>query len=114
VTLLARLRANEADAWRRLLHLYGPLVRYWCGRWGAGREDAEDVTQEVFQALTTSLEGFRRERPGDTFRGWLHGITRNQLLMHFRRSGRHPQAGGGTDALLRLQALVDGAAETPD
>jgi len=33
-TLLFRLQANENDAWRRLDHLYGPVVVAWCR--GAG------------------------------------------------------------------------------
>jgi RNA polymerase sigma-70 factor (ECF subfamily) len=113
VTLLQRLRANEADAWRRLVHLSGPLVRYWCARWGVTDQDAEDVTQEVFAAAATGLAGFRRDRPGDTFRGWLHGVTRNKLLLRLRRRDRQPQAVGGTDALLRLQELADGTAADP-
>jgi RNA polymerase sigma-70 factor (ECF subfamily) len=70
--------------------------------------DAEDVAQEVFHAATTHLESFRRDRPGDSFHGWLRGITRNMILQHFRRSGRHPKAAGGTDAQLRLQEVEVG------
>lgn len=106
LTLLQRLRTSEEAAWRRLVHLYGPLVRYWCARWGVSGADADDVTQEVFQAVATGLEGFRRDRPGDTFRGWLHGITRNKLLLHARRIDRQPQAAGGSDAWLRWQELA--------
>src|SRR5579884_1105983 len=103
VSLLERARANDAEAWRRLMGLYRPLVLFWCGREGVRPSDVEDVAQEVFAAAAAGLPGFRRERPGDTFRGWLRGITRNQALMHFRRSGRQPLGEGGSDALLRLQ-----------
>src|SRR5947209_6715519 len=110
LTLLDRLRDNQSDAWGRLVYLYGPLVRYWCGRWGVGGADAEDVSQEVFRAVATGLANFRRDRPGDTFRGWLFGVTRNLARTHRRRAGRQPQAAGGTDAHLRLQ----GAAAAPE
>ena len=33
LTLLARLQANDGDAWARLVRLYRPLVAYWGGRW---------------------------------------------------------------------------------
>jgi RNA polymerase sigma-70 factor (ECF subfamily) len=108
LTLLERVRANDADAWRRMVDLYSPLVAYWCGRWGVRGEDADDVMQEVFQATSTSLKDFRREQAGDTFRGWLRGITRNMVLLHFRRSGQHPKARGGTDALVQLQQVAEG------
>jgi RNA polymerase sigma-70 factor (ECF subfamily) len=113
-TLLVRLRHGEPEAWRRLDHLYGPLVRYWCGRWGLSRDDADDVVQEVFAALTAGLAGFRRDRPGDTFRGWLRGVTRNHVLMHLRRAGRQPLGAGGTDALRRIGEVPDGPADEPD
>src|SRR5262249_7862489 len=57
--------------------------------------------------VAKGLSGFRRDRPGDSFRGWLRGITRNQVLLYFRRNqGRHPPE-GGSDALERLHELPD-------
>jgi RNA polymerase sigma-70 factor (ECF subfamily) len=107
LSLLQRARANDGDAWSRVVSLYGPLVRLWCGRAGLGAEDAEDVCQEVFAAAAAHLNGFRRDRPGDTFRGWLRVITRNAVLAHHRRNGGRPQAEGGSDALGRLQDVAD-------
>jgi RNA polymerase sigma-70 factor (ECF subfamily) len=92
-----------------MVRLYTPLVCHWCARGGVRGADAEDVVQEVFHAATTHLENFRRDRPGDSFRGWLRGITRNMVLQHFRRGARHPRASGGTDALNRLHE-VEGVA----
>ena len=90
LTLLQRLRDNEADVWGRFVHLYGPLVRHWCVCWGASESDADDICQEVFRAVSGGIERFRKDRPGDTFRGWLGTVTRNQLLMHVRRNKRQP------------------------
>jgi RNA polymerase sigma-70 factor (ECF subfamily) len=109
LTLLQRLRSNESDAWDRLVRLYGPLVRYWCSRGGLRPEDIDDVSQEVFHFVAGRLDDFRRERPGDTFRGWLRAITRNKVLSFLRDRGQ-VQADGGTDAQRRLHALADEAA----
>jgi RNA polymerase sigma-70 factor (ECF subfamily) len=115
LTLLERLRANDGDAWRVMVRLYAPLVGHWCARGGVRGADAEDVAQEVFHAAATHLESFRRDRPGDSFRGWLRGITRNMVLQHFRRAERHPKATGGTDARLRLQEVeIVTAADSSD
>lgn len=114
LTLLERLRAHDGDAWRVMVQLYTPLVYHWAARGGVRGADAEDVAQEVFRAAAMYMERFRRERPGDSFRGWLRGITRNMVLMHFRRQHRHPQGSGGTDALLRLQDVADTGASTAD
>jgi RNA polymerase sigma-70 factor, ECF subfamily len=107
LSLLERARANDPEAWRKLAELYRSLVLFWCHRGGIRTEDAEDVTQEVFAAAAAGLGRFRRDRPGDTFRGWLRGITRNQLLLHFRRNQGHPQAEGGSDAQARLEGIPD-------
>jgi RNA polymerase sigma-70 factor (ECF subfamily) len=105
LSLLERLRANEPDAWRRLYDLYKPLIRFWCTRCGLAPEDIIDVTQEVFAGAAHGLAGFRRDRPGDTFRGWLRGITRNQILLFHRRNQGKPTADGGSDALWNLQQI---------
>jgi RNA polymerase sigma-70 factor (ECF subfamily) len=108
-SLLKRLRANEPEAWRTVVRLYTPLVYHWCARSGVRGADADDVAQEVFQAVATHLPNFRRDRPGDTFRGWLRGITKNKLLMHFRQAGRQPQASGGIEAFDKLPEIADAA-----
>jgi RNA polymerase sigma-70 factor (ECF subfamily) len=109
LTLLERLRANEPDAWRTMVHLYTPLVYRWCALLGVKGADADDVSQEVFRAASAGLAGFRHDRAGDTFRGWLRGITRNRVLLHFRGAARAPQGVGGTEILLKMQEVPDTA-----
>ena len=107
LTLIQRLRANESDAWSRLNALYRPLVVYWCDRQGVRGADAEDICQEVFRVAAIKLPDFRKDRPGDTFRGWLRGITRNKLLA-FHRDHQGYQVGvGGSSAALMIQELPD-------
>jgi RNA polymerase sigma-70 factor (ECF subfamily) len=107
LSLLERIRAHEPDAWRRLLELYQPLVRFWCRRGGLKDTEIEDVTQEVFAAVAVGLHSFHRDQPGDTFRGWLRSVVRNQICLHFRRNQGRPQAMGGSDALRNLQDVPD-------
>jgi RNA polymerase sigma factor (sigma-70 family) len=113
-SLLLGLLANKPEDWRRFVHLYNPLVYHWCARNGVQGADAEDVWQEVCRAVVTGLGNFRKEHPGDTFRGWLRGITKNLIALHYRQKGRHPQASGGTDAQLRLHAIADPQIDLPD
>ena len=114
LTLLARIRGNDADAWRRVVHLYSPLVYFWCSRVGVRQPDADDVLQEVLRVTAARLETYRQDQPGATFRGWLRGITRNILADHFRRTNREPRAEGGTDAGERMRAVADPAADEDD
>jgi RNA polymerase sigma-70 factor (ECF subfamily) len=104
-SLLERVKADEPQAWDRLVTLYAPLVFQWCRGWELREQDAADVFQEVFQAVAAHIGTFRKEREGDTFRGWLRTITRNKVHDHFRRRGREPEGVGGTDAQARLAQL---------
>jgi RNA polymerase sigma-70 factor, ECF subfamily len=76
--------------------------------------DAEDVIQDVFQAVVTGLPQFQRDRPGDTFRGWLRGITRHKLMDLFRRRNTQPQAQGGTAASQQLQQIPEREVTLPE
>ena len=88
-----------------MLHLYAPMVRAWCRHQGVEGADADDVAQDVFQAVVAGLDQFQKHRPGDTFRGWLRGITRYKLLDFFRSKSTRPQAQGGTAAGQQLQQV---------
>ncbi|MCE9565201.1 MAG: sigma-70 family RNA polymerase sigma factor [Planctomycetes bacterium] len=112
-SLLDGARARDAAAWERLVTLYAPLVLSWCRGWGLKPDDAADVFQEVFQSVATHLDGFRRERPSDTFRGWLRTITRNKVNDHFRRREKEPAGVGGSEAR-DLLAQVPGALPTDE
>jgi RNA polymerase sigma-70 factor (ECF subfamily) len=114
MTLIDRARSRDEEAWGRLVDLYKPLVCFWCASAGVTGADADDVAQEVFQAALKSLPGFRKDRPGDTFRGWLRTITRRMLGRHYQRVGRQPRASGGTDAQLRLAEVADTPIDLPD
>src|SRR5262245_20130348 len=101
-SLIDRVKADESEAWSRLVSLYAPLVYHWCRRWELREEDLADVFQEVFKALLVHIASFRKDRPGDTFRGWLWRITRNKALDTFRRRQRGDEGAGGTEAWTRL------------
>src|SRR5262249_50704838 len=97
----------EAEAWDRLVALYAPVIYRWCRRWDLPEQEVADVFQDVFGAVAAHLVEFRRDRPGDTFRGWLRAITQNKVRDHYRRLGRQPAAAGGTEANLKFDRLPD-------
>ncbi len=106
-SLLQRARAQDPEAWRRLVRLYGPLVFRWCRLSQIQASDAADVVQDVFHSVLGALGKFRRDRPGDSFRGWLWTITRNKIRDYRRRSTGRPRAAGGTDAQERIQQVPE-------
>ena len=106
--MLARVQADDPEAWQRLVHLYSPAE---CCTGAAATvssdQDCADIFQEVFQAVVVYVGGFRKERDGDTFRGWLRRITQNKLRDHFRRLGREAPGVGGSSAQERLTQLPE-------
>jgi RNA polymerase sigma-70 factor, ECF subfamily len=106
-TLLGRLLQGDGDAWDRMVKLYYPLVYGWCRQRVGQAEDTRDVVQEVFAAVAWGLRNFRRDRQGDSFRGWMRGIARHKVQEYWRRHGPQDQPAGGTDAIRRLAAIPD-------
>jgi RNA polymerase sigma-70 factor, ECF subfamily len=106
-SLLARVQADESEAWDRLVNLYAPLVLHWCQSGGLQGPDAADIFQQVFQSVVVNVGSFRKERAGDTFRGWLRRITQNKVRDHFRQQGREAHGTGGSSALERFSQLPE-------
>ncbi len=101
-SLLQRVKSRDADAWRRLVELFGPTVYQWCLKAGLQPADASDVGQEVFRSVLGAIQNFRREKPGDTFRGWLWRVTQYRIQDHWRRTAKQPEPVGGSTAKEQL------------
>jgi len=107
LSLIERVGRNDAAAWQRFCHVYGPLVYRWARLAGLQDSDAADVGQEVFRTIHRRIREFDPQRTGATFRGWLRVITRNKIGDLYRRDDRHPAGVGGTTAWLRGEQLPD-------
>jgi RNA polymerase sigma-70 factor (ECF subfamily) len=59
--------------------------------------DAEDVTQDVFIAVSRSLRGYKQEA---RFNTWLYTIVNRQIADFYRRRGRRSS---GTDSEVELE-----------
>lgn len=105
ISLIERIRVHDAEAWHRLVRLYAPLVHRWCRAAGCSREDASDISQEVFRAVFASVDRFSKDKQTDSFRGWLRTITRNRVSATFRQRAKVTTASGGTDHQLRMSQL---------
>jgi RNA polymerase sigma-70 factor (ECF subfamily) len=110
---------GNANAFEFLYHLHRERVYALCLRMVKDPVQAEDLTQETFLAV---LRGIREFRGQSAFSTWLHQVTRNTVLMAFRRrkvkemsleeiaapdreSGRQPVEFGITDR--RLEGTPD-------
>lgn len=75
---------GDMAAFETLYERHYRRVYSLCLRMLANATEAEDLTQEVFVQLFRKLGSFRGE---SQFTTWLHRLTVNQVLMHFRKKG---------------------------
>lgn len=86
--LINRIRAGESDAWTELIARFeGRLLGYVVRR-VHNRTAAEDVVQETFVGLLTSLPNYDRRQPLEAY---LFSIAAHKLTDLLRREGRRPQ-----------------------
>jgi len=111
-----RLVADLDRAFPDLVTEMQGLVYNGARRWLPARQDAEDITQEVFVRAYQALQGYSPERVADLrLRSWLFTITINLCRNHARTRSRRPAqiALGGTDAAGREtteQSAIDAVA----
>ena len=76
------------EAFEQVYRTYHRRVYAQCLRMTRSVAEAEDLTQEVFIQLYRKLKTFR----GDSlFTTWLHRLTTNAVLMHFRKVAARPE-----------------------
>src|SRR5882762_1266926 len=99
----APLTDEEQRAFQELYQTHQRRVYSTCLRMTREASEAEDLTQEIFVHLFRVLGSFRGE---SAFTTWLHRLTVNQVLMHFRK--RKVRAVRTIeDGELQVQALAD-------
>ncbi|GIW91567.1 MAG: DNA-directed RNA polymerase sigma-70 factor [Pirellulaceae bacterium] len=106
-TLLEQLRHGDEQAWQDFAYVFGPLIESWCVGAGLPRDSVPDIRQEVLRSVSKNIASFRRDRPGDSFRGWLWQVTRNKIRDFWRAERCRPQAVGGTQFHQELGNLAD-------
>ncbi len=106
-SLISRIRQEDGTAWTELVALYGPLVHYWLRRQGVSQQDIPDLAQEIFFAVSRSIERYQPTGTSGSFRAWLWSLARNKMIDAFRRHSKAPEARGGSTAMIYSQNIPD-------
>ena len=111
--LLRRCLAGDAAAWKKLVEQHNRRIFNLCYRFTGSRDEAEDLTQEVFIKMYRTLNSYDVQR--GAFTTWVTTVTRNLLVDHFRKRkmDRMPDsldAGSGPEeeGLSLAEKLADG------
>jgi RNA polymerase sigma-70 factor (ECF subfamily) len=82
--VIEKARAGDADCFEALYAQHKRRVFSLCLRMTGDHAQAEDFTQEAFLQLYRKIASFRGE---SAFSTWLHRLTVNIVLMHWRKKG---------------------------
>ena len=80
--LARRAAAGQTTAWDELIDLYGERLYNLALHFAGSREEAEDLTQEIFLRLHQNLRQYRGDCP---LASWALRLSRNLCIDHYRR-----------------------------
>lgn len=93
LSLLEQLREPaRSEIWERFVRLYTPLLVRWATLQGLQPADADDLAQTILMKLLRLIPTYER-RQGDTFRGWLFTMCRNECRDFQNRRALQPLPG---------------------
>jgi RNA polymerase sigma-70 factor (ECF subfamily) len=80
--LIARVRDRDEAAFEILYERYLPRIFSFVSRRVQNRADSEEIVQEVFINIFSSIGSFRGEAP---FAAWALGLTRRTIANRFKK-----------------------------
>lgn len=84
-SLLLRIRdAQDEDSWSTFHAIYRPLLLRFAHARGVGREDAEDITQQVLAVVHAEIAAFEYDQRLGTFKAWLQRLVMHRVGHLFR------------------------------
>jgi len=108
---LTQASANgDMVAFELLYERHHRRVYSLCLRMVANATEAEDLSQEVFVQLFRKVGSFRGE---SAFTTWLHRLTVNHVLMHFRKKGVRLEKTTDEGEISEMQDFIQAVTERP-
>jgi RNA polymerase sigma-70 factor (ECF subfamily) len=105
-SLILRLQnAQDMTAWDEFASIYGPVVFNVATSRGFQAADAENLVQEVFMAVATSISSWLERHDRGSFRAWLLRITRNSAVDMITQKSTRSLGRGGSDAQFCIENL---------
>jgi RNA polymerase sigma factor (sigma-70 family) len=88
--LVAYAKGGDVQAWNALVERFAPLIWSICRKYQLGRNDAEDVGQNVWMIFVNHLDSVRDPA---ALPGWLATITRRECFKVLRATSKLPASG---------------------
>jgi len=93
--LVERCLQGDDAAWESIVNLYARRIFNLSYRYTSRREEAEDLTQEIFIRVYQNLKSYRSD--AGSFQNWVLKVGRNLIIDHYRQTRRFQKAGGSEE-----------------
>jgi RNA polymerase sigma-70 factor (ECF subfamily) len=90
--MVERCLQGDDAAWETVVNSYAKRIYNLTYRYTCRRDEAEDLTQEIFIRVYQNLKSFRSD--SGSFQSWIMRVGRNLIIDHYRRTRRFQQAAG--------------------
>jgi len=90
--IVERCLQGDDAAWETVVNSYAKRIYNLSYRYTCRRDEAEDLTQDIFIRVYQNLKSFRSE--SGSFQSWVLKIGRNLIIDHYRRTRRFQQSAG--------------------
>jgi RNA polymerase sigma factor (sigma-70 family) len=110
-SLLLRLRdPKDHTAWVEFVTIYEPVTYRILRHHGLQDADAREVMQELFLAVSRSIDRWEPSKERGSFRGWLRRVARNLVINWLKARQHRVVSTGGSEmhALLEMQPADEG------
>ncbi len=90
--MVERCLQGDDAAWETVVNSYAKRIYNLSYRYTGRRDEAEDLTQEIFIRVYQNLKSFRSD--SGSFQGWIMKVGRNLIIDQYRRTRRFQQTAG--------------------
>jgi RNA polymerase sigma-70 factor, ECF subfamily len=109
--LVAQCLRGDGAAWEELVRRHSRRIFNLCYRFTNQRQEAEDISQEVFLRVYRTLGSYQSSQ--GAFGTWVTSVTRNLLIDHYRRTRRDRLTDSMEDVITQVETAESSAAR-PD
>jgi RNA polymerase sigma-70 factor (ECF subfamily) len=81
--IIERLKQKDSEAWNMMINRYSKKVYNFALNFAGNREDASDITQDIFLKVYNNIDKFKEDR---NFDSWLLKLSKNYCIDFWRKN----------------------------
>lgn len=81
--IIKKLKAGDTEAWNMLVESFSKKVYNLALNFAGNKDDAADITQEIFLKIYNNIDKFEEER---NFSSWVMKLSKNYCIDYWRKT----------------------------